>query len=85
MGYANGLDYVPYDGFPAILHEGEKVVRRQEAQKGASAMHFDFSGQTVNVGQGVSRAEVYQAVQQGNAMVMTNIQRQIRTGRVVGA
>lgn len=29
--YANGLDYVPYDGFPAILHEGERVLTRREA------------------------------------------------------
>lgn len=25
-GYANGLDYVPYDGFKAVLHKGEKVT-----------------------------------------------------------
>ena len=25
-GYANGLDYVPYDNYPAILHKGEAVV-----------------------------------------------------------
>lgn len=29
--YANGLYYVPYDGFPAILHEGERVLTRREA------------------------------------------------------
>ena len=26
QGYANGLDYVPYDEYPAILHKGEAVV-----------------------------------------------------------
>ena len=25
-GYANGLDYVPYDEYPAVLHKGEAVV-----------------------------------------------------------
>lgn len=25
-GYANGLDYVPYDNYPAVLHKGEAVV-----------------------------------------------------------
>ena len=25
-GYANGINYVPFDGFPAILHKGERVV-----------------------------------------------------------
>ena len=28
---ANGLDYVPYDEFPANLHEGESVLTKQEA------------------------------------------------------
>lgn len=26
FGYAKGLDYVPYDNYPAILHKGEAVV-----------------------------------------------------------
>ena len=29
--YAKGLSYVPYDGFPAILHEGERVLTKKEA------------------------------------------------------
>jgi lambda family phage tail tape measure protein len=81
-GYANGLDYVPYDGFPAILHEGEKVMRKQDAaleRSSGGGMHFNFSGQTVNVGQGVSRAEVYAAVQQANDKVKADISRQVRT------
>lgn len=28
--HANGLDYVPYDGYTATLHEGERVVTRSE-------------------------------------------------------
>lgn len=28
---ASGLDYVPYNGFPAILHEGEAVLTASEA------------------------------------------------------
>lgn len=31
-GYATGLDYVPYNGFPAILHRGEAVLTAGEAQ-----------------------------------------------------
>ena len=30
-GYAKGLDYVPYDEFPAILHKGEAVLTAEEA------------------------------------------------------
>lgn len=29
---AGGLDYVPYDGYPAILHRGESVLTKSEAE-----------------------------------------------------
>ena len=32
-GHATGLPRVPYDGYPAILHEGEQVLTRVEADK----------------------------------------------------
>ena len=32
-GYATGLDYVPYDEFPAFLHEGEAVLTKEEANR----------------------------------------------------
>lgn len=31
-GYAVGLDRVPYDNFPALLHEGERVLTASEAR-----------------------------------------------------
>lgn len=30
--YANGLDYVPYNGFIAQLHQGERVLTKEESQ-----------------------------------------------------
>lgn len=30
-GFAKGLDFVPYNGFPALLHEGEAVLTASEA------------------------------------------------------
>lgn len=33
-GHATGLQYVPYDGYIAKLHEGERVLTRQEARQG---------------------------------------------------
>ena len=31
-GYAAGIDYVPYDNFPALLHQGERVQTAVEAR-----------------------------------------------------
>lgn len=36
-GHAAGLPRVPYDGYPAILHEGEQVLTRVEADKRENA------------------------------------------------
>lgn len=54
-GFATGLDYVPYDDFPARLHEGEAVLTRQEAGEWrnsgdiASAVRDAMSGIQFNV------------------------------------
>lgn len=56
-GYANGLTYVPYDGFPAILHKGERVLTKTEAEsynKGTSGANYQF---TFNSPQELSPAE----------------------------
>lgn len=56
-GYANGLEYVPYDGFPAILHKGERVLTKTEAEsynKGKSGATYQF---TFNSPQELSPAE----------------------------
>ena len=31
-GHANGLPYVPFDGYKAILHKGERVIPAREVQ-----------------------------------------------------
>lgn len=31
--HKNGLSYVPYDDYPAMLHEGERVLTKEEAQE----------------------------------------------------
>ena len=44
--YAKGLSYVPYDGFPAILHKGERVLTSDEAKaynSGQSGNQYEFN------------------------------------------
>lgn len=48
-GYAYGLDYVPYDGFPAILHEGERVLTAQQARQGAASVSVEKLADTIVV------------------------------------
>lgn len=82
-GHAQGLASVPYDGYPALLHEGERVMTRAENQSsGGASVHLDYSGQTINVGQGVSRAEVHAAVAQANAASEQRIRRLVSQGAI---
>jgi len=84
--FANGLDYVPYDGFTARLHEGEEVVRKQDARGGrASNAPTIYMPITQHIGDGVTRAEVYAAAKQATAESTAHLVRQLRTGKLVGA
>lgn len=47
---AIGIDYVPYDNFPALLHEGEKVLTAGEARQeknGVGGIQIFINGMTV--------------------------------------
>lgn len=80
-GHANGLSYVPYDNYPALLHEGEKVLTRQEA---AATNNFggaiDASVTIGSVGAGVSRGEMMAAVRQAQAATEASIRRKMAAG-----
>ncbi len=57
------------------------IVARSSGPGGSGkAVTFDFSGQVLNVGQGVSRAEVSAALARNNAEVQMQIRRQMREG-----
>lgn len=43
-GYATGIDYVPYDNFPALLHQGERVQTAVEARSERSEPSVVISG-----------------------------------------
>ena len=41
--FYNGLDNVPYDGFQAVLHKGERVLTAEENKSYSSRMEIDYS------------------------------------------
>jgi phage-related minor tail protein len=80
-GFANGLDYVPHDNYPAMLHEGERVLTRQDAANGSArggGISIDGSITIGSVGAGTSRAEVFAAVQQASAQTKASIMRTLK-------
>lgn len=71
-----GTNYVPHDGFKAELHEGEAVVpKKYNPAAGAQAGGNVTVNQTLNIGQGVTRAEVYAAARQSRAELMEELRR----------
>lgn len=81
---ANGMDYVPYNNYPAMLHEGERVLTRQDAANGAAygkGENITISHGDLHVGQGVSRGEVAAALKIQQASTVELIRRRDRTGR----
>ena len=81
-GHANGLAYVPYDNYPAMLHEGEKVLTKQDAAAGNSGGNVYH--QNFNIGHGVTPQQVQMAmtearrgaVAQAKGEIMQSIRRQ---------
>ncbi|GEM_PF-3969921 len=49
LSFRNGLDYVPYDNFPARLHEGERVLTKEEnrASGKAPVFHIYLDGEEI--------------------------------------
>lgn len=47
MPEATGVDYVPYNGFKASLHRGERIVTASENKKMSSGVDFSGLGDTI--------------------------------------
>ena len=46
---AMGIDYVPYDNFPALLHEGERVLTAGEARRQTDEVRIVISGNEFHI------------------------------------
>lgn len=72
-GYAYGLSRVPYDGYPALLHEGEQVLTAQEARSRGTepAVQIVVNGMTVREEADIRRiaAELCDELQKAKAVM----------------
>ena len=60
--YATGLERVPYNDFPALLHEGERVLTAQEARnydQGGGGIQIVMNGATIR-----EEADIYRVAQE---------------------
>ena len=60
---ANGLDYVPYDGYLALLHQGERIQTAAEADLSRRYSYtqpaFDYNAMGGAIGANIGRGNVY--------------------------
>ena len=70
--YAVGATYIPYDNFPALLHEGERVLTAREARnyKDGGGVNINISGTTVREEADITRIanEIVRKIQQAKAV-----------------
>ena len=50
MEHANGLSFVPFDGYPAILHRGERVMPAREVASRSFSSNLYVESMVMNGG-----------------------------------
>lgn len=80
MAFATGLDYVPYDDFPAYLHRGEAVLTAEEANlwRAISGLDAPAASSPSDSSASIAAAVWAQAPEQSISIVLD-------TGELVGA
>jgi hypothetical protein len=76
--HADGLDYVPYDGYIAKLHRGERVQTAAEARNAGPSIVIQS---TVAPTPGMNAAEVRALLDQRDAQLKADIGQGLRRGR----
>lgn len=76
--HADGLDYVPYDGYIAKLHRGERVQTAAEARNAGPSIVINS---TVAPTPGMNAAEVMALLDQRDAQIKADIGQGLRRGR----
>lgn len=73
---ATGMDYVPFDNFPAMLHKGERVVTASDNRAGGGAVYAPQT--TIQIDsrsdRGAVLADVQRVVQQNNKAVFEELE-----------
>ena len=69
--HANGLSYVPFDGYIAELHRGERVLTSKEAKQyssgiGGSSINITINGAQYNSEESIAEAVAYKLQQMMN-------------------
>ena len=66
--HANGLNFVPWDGYPAILHKGEQIVSAREAASRSFSSNLYVESMYMN--NGMDAAGLAQAIAARNQRAM---------------
>lgn len=77
---ATGMDYVPYDNFPALLHRGERVVPAAQNNGSEASTVININ---VTVGDVAGKSDVVAGMQTVKAQILSQLYRGSRYGGAI--